>query len=822
MAARTARRTAEITYIGVRHHSPACARLVRATIRRLRPAYVLVEGPADFSGRLEELLLGHDLPVAIFSHYRDEARVHASWSPFCAYSPEWVALTEGRAAGAEVRFIDLPAWHPAFAERRNRYADADERYADVTERLCRTFAVDNSDTLWDHMFEGGGDEDTLAERLAAYFDLVRGESEAGPDDTAREAYMARWVRAAAAEAGDRPIVVITGGFHRAAIRRLVESGDGSGDGAGAATDGAGWPEVPEPPEGAIGGSYLVPYSFRRLDAFTGYQSGMPSPEYYQRLWEGGPEAAAAGLTEIVVTRLRKRRQPVSTADLIAARTLTEGLSRLRGHSAPTRTDLLDGLVAALVTDDLEQRLPWTARGPLAPGAHPAVAEMVAALSGDRVGRLFPGTPAPPLLHDVTAELERLGLDGAGPVTVKLSGDRGLRRSRALHRLRVLGIPGFERESGPSSGAEPVLEERWTLKPGDHRLPALIEAGAYGATLQDAAMAVLEERAARAASAVDELAAVLFDAALCGCTDLSERIAGTIAAAIANASELGGIGEVLDTTLGLWRHDRLLGTAGSPLFGQVVQGCVTRVLWLVEGVRGGPAPADPRRLRALAATRDALLHAAGPLGLDRDAALAVAGRVGASTEAPPDLRGAAFGLGWSLGAAADPVRALLGAARPQIVGDWLAGLFALARDEVLAGETESGTERAGTEQAGTEQAGTGESAGAESAGADEPGAAGRSVLAVLDEMITGLAENDFLVALPALRQAFEFFPPRERETIARRLLERRGVRGSARSLLRTEVDPMLTAEARGLEEKVDRLLAADGLGPSDDALRKEPV
>ncbi|MFI0352718.1 DUF5682 family protein [Actinomadura sp. 9N407] len=799
-----ARRTAGITYIGVRHHSPACSRLVRSAIRRLKPAYVLVEGPADFSSRLDELLLGHELPVAIYSHYKDEARVHGSWSPFCAYSPEWVALTEGRAADADVRFIDLPAWHPAFADRRNRYADADERYAQVTERLCEAFAVDNTDTLWDHMFEGTDDEDTLEERLGAYFDLVRGESEAGDDDTAREAYMARWVRAAVADAGDRPIVVITGGFHRAAIRRLVE--------AGPVGDEKGWPEVPAPPERAIGGSYLVPYSFQRLDAFTGYQSGMPSPEYYQRLWEGGAEAAAAGLTELVVARLRKRRQPVSTADLIAARTLTEGLARLRGHAAPARTDLLDGLVAALVTDDLEQRLPWTTRGPLDPGAHPAVAEMVGALSGGRVGRLRPGTPAPPLLHEVKIELERLKLDGEGPVTVRLTDDRGLVRSRVLHRLRVLRIPGFERISGPGTGAEPVLEEKWTLQPSDDRLPAMIEAGAYGATLEDAAAAVLEERVADAGSDAGRLAGVLFDAALCGCTDLSDRIAGTIEAAIAGASELGGLGDVLGTTLGLWRHDRLLGTAGSPLFGRVIEGCVTRVLWLVEGVRGGPGPADLRRLHALAATRDALLHAAGSLDLDRDAALAVAARVSVQSEAPPDLRGAAFGLGWSMGAAADPARAVLGAALPDTLGDWLAGLFALARDEVIAEEGE--------------QAGAAAKAGAPAA---------RGVLTVLDEMIVGLAETDFLIALPALRQAFEFFPPRERETIARRLLDRRGVQGSARALLRAPKNPMVLVEGRALEERVNRLLAAEGLGPmadaadaagaagtADDMVRKETV
>lgn len=772
-----------VTYLGVRHHSPACARLVAETIERLRPSYVLVEGPADFNERIDELLLGHDLPVAIFSHHRDETRAHASWTPFCSYSPEWVALTVGRACGARLRFIDLPAWHPAFAERRNRYADAEERYAEVTARLCRSFAVDNTDTLWDHLVEVDPGDD-LADRLATYFDLVRGESEAGPDDAAREEYMARWIRAAAADAS--PVVVVTGGFHGPALRALVER-DGSGDG---------WPEVPRPPDGALGGSYLVPYSFQRLDSFTGYQSGMPSPEYYQRLWESGPERAAAALTELVVTRLRERRQPVSTADLIAARTLTNGLARLRGHRVPARADLLDGLVAALVADDLEQPLPWTTRGSLAPGTHPAVAAMVAALSGDRTGRLHPDTPAPPLLRDTTAELERLGLDGQGEVVLRLTDERDLHRSRVLHRMRVLDIPGVDRESGPATGTDPIIEERWTLSPGEHRLPALIEAGAYGAVLADAAAAVLDERTTEAGSDAGRLAAVLFDTALCGRVEQSERIAGILAAGIAAANDVGALGRVLATVLALWRHDRILGTARSPLFGTVIAECVGRLLWLVEGVRGGPAPADLGRLRAMAATRDALLHAAGPLGLDQDAALGVAGRIGANLDAPPDLRGAAFGLAWSLGGTADPARAVRGVAGPGSLGDWLAGLFALARDEVLAGASAADAVRS---EAATP------SGGAELAAGTRP-----DLIGTLDDLVGGLSERDFLVALPALRQAFEFFPPREREAIARRLLDRRGLTGSARALVRTPVDPMVVAAAIELEDRVDRLLVAQGL------------
>jgi hypothetical protein len=750
---------APVHVVGVRHHSPACARLVRETIAEHRPAHVLVEGPADFTGRIGELLLGHTPPVAIFSYVRDADRGRLSWAPFCDYSPEWIALTEGSAAGAQVRFIDLPGWRAADGADggQNVYADAERRYADATERLCRALSVDNVDVLWDHLVEAHP-HDGLAARLAAYFDLVRGEADAGAEDTAREEYMARWVAAAAAR-DDGPVVVVVGGFHRPALLARLAAGDTTADPE--------WPPVPDVPQGTEVGSYLVPYSNRRLDAFTGYASGMPSPGYYQRLWESGPREAATGLVADVVTRLRARGQPVSTADLISAKALAEGLAALRGHPHPARTDVLDGLVSALVSDALEQPLPWSTRGPLRPGAHPVVVEMVAALTGDRTGGLHPDTPAPPLVAAVAAELAALGLDGRRDVRLDLTDTTDLRRSRVLHRLRVLWIPGVERRSGPSAGRDATSAEHWRLSDSDERESALIEAAARGGTLADAAAATLANRADRAE--VGALARLLYDAALCGLTDLTGEVTTRVAAAVRSARELGPLGTALRIALALWRHDRLLGTAGSALLGTVVTTATTRALWLAEGVRGGDVPAEPARLRALAAVRDAVRDGGAALGLDAALATGVGGRLFANRDAPPDLRGAGLGLCWALGA---PVTAADAVPRaPGVVGDWLAGLFAVAREEVL----------------------------------DD----GR-LTSVLDELVSTLTAHDFLVALPALRQAFEFFPPAERERFATALVARRGGEGSGRGLLRVREDPVLVAGGAAIEEAVDEMLTRAGL------------
>ncbi len=135
---------------------------------------------------------------------------------------------------------------------------------------------------------------------------------------------------------------------------------------------------------------------------------------------------------------------------------------------------------------------------------------------------------------------------------------------------------------------------------------------------------------------------------------------------------------------MWRHDDLFRTSGGTTVGTVVRAATRRALWLAEGVRGGPAPADLRRVDAMTAVRDALRHAGPPLGLDTPAALGVADRLAACRDAPPNLRGASLGLGWSLRgtAAADPVRAVRGAFVPASAGERLTGLFALAREEVL--------------------------------------------------------------------------------------------------------------------------------------------
>lgn len=137
--------------VGIRHHSPACARLVKSLIESQRPRYVLIEGPADFNDRVDELFLAHQLPVAIYSYcqYQDGAAPgRGAWTPFAEFSPEWQALQAARRIQAQTYFIDLPCW--AQSEEED---DSPDTQDESQALLLRATRMDNSDTLWDHLFE---------------------------------------------------------------------------------------------------------------------------------------------------------------------------------------------------------------------------------------------------------------------------------------------------------------------------------------------------------------------------------------------------------------------------------------------------------------------------------------------------------------------------------------------------------------------------------------------------------------------------------------------------------------------------------------------
>jgi hypothetical protein len=149
-----------------------------------------------------------------------------------------------------------------------------------------------------------------------------------------------------------------------------------------------------------------------------------------------------------------------------------------------------------------------------------------------------------------------------------------------------------------------------------------------------------------------------------------------------------------------------------------------------------------------------------------------------------MRGAALGYLWSTRSAHDDalearaVASLRASCKPAWLGDFLLGLFALAREEAMRA----------------------------------PG-----LVSAMDEALAGLGGEDFLIALPALRQAFAFFPPREKLGIAEAVLALHDAAGrDPASLLHLAVDPSDAREGMRIDAQIDDLARRYGLDDGEPA------
>jgi len=239
--------TPRVLYFPVRHHSPACAWALRRWIREHRPRAVLVEGPEDCQPLLRHLLHEQCVPpVAIYTHFhsggasaRTEESRHAAYYPLAAYSPEWVALREGHAVGAELRFIDLDyaSQHqvaeagdgqPGALRIESLQMERHFRRSAWLREVARRCGCRNHDELWDHLIEVRDSNRPVAEivrEVAAYCYISRldtpAETLAADGTLAREAVMAAAIRETLAKGGKRPVLVVTGGFHSVVLPELV-------------------------------------------------------------------------------------------------------------------------------------------------------------------------------------------------------------------------------------------------------------------------------------------------------------------------------------------------------------------------------------------------------------------------------------------------------------------------------------------------------------------------------------------------------------------------------------------------------------------------
>jgi hypothetical protein len=456
-----------VAVLGIRHHGPGSARSVVAELDRLRPAIVLIEGPADAAAVLgltaDPAMIP---PVALLAYAPDAPRVSAFW-PFAVFSPEWQALAWAAAHGVPARFCDLPA---AVMLAGGAEDESPAPQHDPVALLAGAAGFDDPERWWDHVIESRLDgRSPFAALTDAIAELRDDDADHGsPGEQRREAHMRQVLRAALRDT-EGTVAVVCGAWHAPALAGKLPP---------ASADAALLRGMTKRKVTLT----WVPWTHSRLAAASGYGAGVTSPGWYHHLFTAPEQTVVRWLTRVAGV-LRQHDLPVSTAHVIEATRLAEALAGLRARplaglaevSEATKSVMCDGdeIAAAFVTKDL--------------------------VVGELLGAVPACAPAVPLEADLRAQARTLRLkidplERTLALDLRSATDRA--RSVLLHRLALLGI-GWGSVTEDEVRGTGTFHETWALRWRPELAVAIIDAARWGTTVATAASAKITSTAASA-------------------------------------------------------------------------------------------------------------------------------------------------------------------------------------------------------------------------------------------------------------------------------------------------------------------------------------
>lgn len=738
------------TFFPVRHHSPACSWHVRELIRREKFDAILIEGADDITALIPYILDEKTrAPFAVYTTYIAENKEEkseiaprfAAYYPFCDYSPELVALREGANTGSRLKFIDLTfpeqvAYEAKSEQNTKPRSLLDESYLQHSEylsALAKKCGARDTDELWDTLFEADFRQIATTEfirRVASYCFLARynysNETLASDGTLAREQAMAAAV-CDELKNGARKILVVTGGFHTAALPALL-------------------PKNPRRPARLkttekTAQTVLMRYSFDQLDSLNGYSAGMPSPHFYQQFWENLQVAAdSAGretVTKILVeigrlTREKDLSNQLSTADEIAALAQTLKLAEFRGHAAqPTREDLLDGVRSCFVKGAMD------AEGAI------LMQIVLQTLAGSAIGEIPPNAAVPPIVDDFRRRCQTFRLNIADSTPKRLSLDlyrqeNHRRLSRFLHGLNLLGVYFSTATASPDFVRGRRLElrhEQWEYRWTPLTESRLIESSLYGATVEEAVLTRLQTKIEELetegkANSASEAVKILVLACQVGLQKhVGTRLVGLIEKKIAADASFQSLTAAVGELRLLWNAREPLSASELAAIPELLQTAYARACFLLSEIKNTPETEIEPAIESLAALRELLVGENLAL-FDAEIFYDAIETLVSATNCPPKISGAGFGL-------------LFG-------GGKISGELLLRQTEaaLLSGDKASIAFLSGVMRTAREIAW------------NLP-----DFLKLLDDYLRGWSETEFMGILPEMRLAFSYLTPRETDRVA---------------------------------------------------------
>jgi hypothetical protein len=531
--------------LGIRHHGPGSAALLREALDALDPECVLIEGPPE-ANELIRFAAAPDMkpPVALLLYAMADASASVFF-PFAEYSPEWQAMLWALGRRRPVRFIDLPAGISIRQRIEDRAKEADEAASgecevlrgDPLDELAAAAGYSDSEAFWNALVEqsrlgeqqnrdGSGAIEMLAAVAGAMSEarsaeeLHHGGTEDRLREAQREAQREAWMRLqirASAKEFDGTIAVVTGAWHVAGLRS-------------SATVAADKALVKDLPKEKVEATW-VPWTDGRLSGGSGYRAGVVSPGWYRHLWELYQRKNATSAERFVAewqartaALLRDEGFAASTASAIEATRLALALAAMRGIRVPGLEEMREAALAALCHGE---------------GAPLQIIERKLYV-GERVGEIDEAVPQMPLARDLALWQKKTRLkpeDIDSEIRLDLRSEAGLLKSTLLHRLTILNVPWGELVEADTGRG--TFREAWKLRWEPELSVRLAEALIHGATIESAAAHAQIERAG-ASSSVAEVAGLIRNALVADLSVAAQTCIARLQALAVNAAEINDL------------------------------------------------------------------------------------------------------------------------------------------------------------------------------------------------------------------------------------------------------------------------------------------
>lgn len=463
----------ETRIFGVRHHGPGSARQVRAALEAFAPEEVLIEGPSDLSEQIH--VLAHPdavMPIALVAHPDKNPEKAVFW-PFSDYAPERIAALWAIENNVPVRFIDLPVCASLTykEEEMSRLMAQNPNQNDTNPikehndwtlfaqrdpigALAQAAGYADGESWWSNVIEENPNPEPVFESVASAMSTLReDEGELSLREAAREAHMRLEIKKS--EKNSAKLAVICGAWHVPALQKNIPQTQDKAvlKGMSRTKSHAAW----------------TPWSEPRLAQST-YGAGVASPGWCAHVWNTTPEERVGIWMAKLTQALRDNGKIVSTASVIEAHRLAQGLSILRERPAPGLDEIKDAAISVL-TDGSELAYDTAAHD---------------LLMGTQIGEVPENAGQPPLLEDLQRQQKATRLKpSVAPKSLQLDLRKDLDKARStlLHRLTTLGVAWGKMTGQKGRG---TFREDWTLSWAPEMTIALVDNQVLGASIETAA------------------------------------------------------------------------------------------------------------------------------------------------------------------------------------------------------------------------------------------------------------------------------------------------------------------------------------------------